>query len=187
MKIRRPSSLIYLIQSDLYRCSGKNDFLSFLKFYLAAKSLKITFWYRLLHHVYSKKNSAFLFILNRFYKCICRRYGIDLPYQTKIGKGLLLHHVNGIVVNPKAIIGENCTISHQVTIGDEKGYSPVIGNKVLLFAGAKLFGNITIGNNVVVGANAVVNKSVPHNSVTIGIPNRIINISYEDSIDRRYV
>ena len=53
--------------------------------------------------------------------------------------------------------------------------SPIIGNNVLLFAGAKIIGNVRIGNNVVVGANAVVTHDVPDNAVVVGIPAKVIN------------
>lgn len=63
--------------------------------------------------------------------------------------------------------------------------SPVIGNNVLLFAGAKIIGNVNIGNNVVVGANAVVTHDVPDNAVVVGIPAKVINYNGKE-INKMY-
>lgn len=87
----------------------------------------------------------------------------------------LPHHLNGIIVAPNAIIGENCTIFQQVTIGqDENGNAPIIGDNCYIGTGAKIIGNITIGNNVKIGANAVVVKDVPSNCTVVGVPGKII-------------
>lgn len=87
----------------------------------------------------------------------------------------LPHHLNGIIVSHKAIIGRNCTIFHQVTIGSngKDDSAPIIGDNVVIGAGAKIIGGIKIGNNVKIGANAVVSKNIPDNSTVIGINNII--------------
>ena len=80
----------------------------------------------------------------------------------------------GVTIGSGAIIGDNCTIYHQVTIGKEKEKFPVIGEDVTIYAGAKIIGNVKIGNGAVIGANAVVLQDVPDNCVAVGIPARII-------------
>ena len=86
-----------------------------------------------------------------------------------IGPGLYIGHFGGIIVSSAAVIGENCNISHGVTIGAagtrQRGGVPRIGNNVYIGPGAKVFGRITIGNNVKIGANCVVHKDVPENAV----------------------
>ena len=77
----------------------------------------------------------------------------------------LPHGLYGIVISHNAVIGSNCTIFHQVTIGEGKGGAPVIGDNVLIGAGAKILGNIKIGSNSKIGVNAVVVHDVPENSV----------------------
>jgi len=101
-------------------------------------------------------------------------FSIEIPFAVKIGAGLRLIHIHGIVIHQSAIIGENCTIFHQVTIGTNEhrityNQAPRIGNNVYIGAGAKIIGDITIGNNVKIGANAVVTKDVPDNVVVVGI------------------
>ena len=106
-------------------------------------------------------------------------YGIEILPETRIGGGLVLPHLNGIIIHPTAQIGDNCTIYQQVTIGvndfDEKipRKAAVIGNNCYIGAGAKIIGNIRIGDNVRIGANAVVVSDVPSNCTVVGF-NRII-------------
>lgn len=107
------------------------------------------------------------------------KYGIDIPYQTRIGSGFYIGHYSGIFVSGKVIIGKNCNISHGATIGEtvrgKRMGCPTIGDNVYIGPGAKIIGGITIGNNVAVGANAVVTKNVPDNAVVVGIPAKVIS------------
>src|SRR5689334_14116963 len=107
----------------------------------------------------------------------CERFieittGISIPAEASIGQGLLIHHFGGIIIHSAAIIGENCTIYHGVTLGDRGGYggAPRIGHRVLIGAGAKLIGEIEVGDDCVIGANAVVHTSVPANHLAVGVP-----------------
>lgn len=87
------------------------------------------------------------------------------------------HGLNGIVVSHNAIIGKNCTIYHQVTIGEGNDYingAPEIGDNVYIGAGAKIIGPIKIGDNVKIGANCVVFKDIPANTTVVCEPPRII-------------
>ena len=105
-------------------------------------------------------------------------YNSKVPYQAKIGKGTMLGYGGiGVVIHKDAVIGENCVISQQVTIGGGNSHYPglpVIGDNVHISHGAVVFGGITIGNNVEIGANAVVNKDVPDNVVVAGVLAKII-------------
>lgn len=96
--------------------------------------------------------------------------GADIPLNSQIGGGLLLPHPNGIVIHPGVVVGPNCLIFQQVTLGDRDGGVPYLGGHVDIGAGAKIIGKITLGNHAVVGANAVVLKDVPENCVAIGVP-----------------
>lgn len=86
----------------------------------------------------------------------------------------LPHGLNGIIVSHNAVIGENCTILHQVTIGEGRGGAPVIGNNVLIGAGAKVIGKVRIGNNVKIGAGCVVMQDVPDDTTVVPAPVQMI-------------
>ena len=106
--------------------------------------------------------------------------GVEIPDTTKIGHGLKIHHGNGIVVNPYAVIGDRCTLKHGVTIGcstdlkDECVGFPKIGNNVIINPNTIVYGDIEIGDNVIIGASSVVNKSFQSNCIIAGNPARII-------------
>ena len=120
-------------------------------------------------------------LLNHFlFKC-------SIHYQTTIGKGTKLGHGGiAVVINGRAVIGENCVIGSCVTIGGKSRIyaAPQIGNYVYIATGAKVLGDITIGDNVVIGANSVVVKDVPSNCIVAGIPAKIIKtgIRFEDYV-----
>lgn len=98
--------------------------------------------------------------------------GIYIPRGAKIGSGFKIYHFSGIIINPLAIIGKNCTMRQGVTIGNKNELEdvPVIGDNVDFGAGSIVLGSIIIGNNVTIGANAVVIKDVPDNHIAVGVP-----------------
>ena len=103
-------------------------------------------------------------------------FGCEIHSQMQCGEGIILAHNGcGIVVNKDAVIGNNVIVFQNVTIGGRKGSgAPIIGDDVMIGAGAVLLGDIVIGNGAQIGANAVVLKDVPHNTTAIGVPARII-------------
>ncbi|MFB6732574.1 serine O-acetyltransferase [Bacillus mobilis] len=106
-------------------------------------------------------------------------YNSSIPYETILGKGTKFGYGGiGVVMHKKAIIGENCLISQQVTIGGRSGLKelPVVGDNVYIGAGAKVLGAIKVGNNVTIGANAVVITDIPDNAVVAGVPAKVIKI-----------
>lgn len=108
-----------------------------------------------------------------------RKTGIEIHPGATIGKRLFIDHGTGVVIGETAVIGDDVTIFHGVTLGStgkELGKRhPTIGNNVLIGAGAKILGNITIGDYSKIGANAVILKEVPPNSTVVGIPGKIVS------------
>lgn len=103
-------------------------------------------------------------------------YGIELPLQTKIGRRLVIGHQNGIVIARGAVIGDDCLIRQNVTIGAavESGRSPRIGHCVSIGAGAVIIGDIVIGDGAIIGPNAVVTTDVPPGARVVAAPSRIL-------------
>lgn len=120
---------------------------------------------------------------NKVIKTMCSRillkryrlkYGLEIPIETKIGKGLYLGHAFNITINPNAEIGDNCNIHKGVLIGQEnrgrrKG-APKLGNKVWIGINAAIVGKVTIGDDVLIAPNSYVNCDVPSHSVVYGNP-----------------
>jgi serine O-acetyltransferase len=100
--------------------------------------------------------------------------GADIPLNCKIGGGLMIPHPNGIVIHSDAVIGPNCLILQQVTLGLGKGGVPTVGGDVNIGAGSKLLGGFHVGDHAVVAAMSVVTKDVPERSLAMGIPARIV-------------
>lgn len=103
--------------------------------------------------------------------------GNAISGRAVIGKGTVFFHRGvGCVVHRKAVIGENCNIMQNVTIGERfregkrGGCVPKIGNNVTIGAGAVLLGGIKVGNNAIIGANAVVLTDVPDSAIAVGVP-----------------
>jgi serine O-acetyltransferase len=100
--------------------------------------------------------------------------GCDIPLGCRIGGGLLLPHPNGIVIHCDVVLGPNCLIFQQVTLGSNGAGVPTIGGQVDFGAGAKVIGPITIGDHALVGANAVVVCDVPAWATAVGVPARVL-------------
>ena len=126
---------------------------------------------------YRKKGIA-VFFYKIILKLLSFMFGFQIPAQTRVGYGLYLGHHGHIIVNPDAIIGNNCALGPGVTIGmDLRGTrrgSPTLGNKIFVGTNAVLIGKIIIGNDVLIAPNSFVNFDVPSHSVVVGNPGRII-------------
>jgi serine O-acetyltransferase len=115
------------------------------------------------------------------YRIMYRRmrnyYGIELPWSTVIGRRVAFHHQGGIVINGATVIGDDCIIRHNSTMGirrlDDLG-CPRLGVGVNVGVGAVLLGPISIGDGASIGANAVVIHDVPAGCTVAGNPARII-------------
>ncbi len=107
-----------------------------------------------------------------------RRTGVEIHPAAKIGKGLLIDHGMGVVIGETAVIGDNCTIYHGVTLGGtgkESGKRhPTIGNNVFIGAHSQLLGSFTVGDNSKIAAESVVLSDIPPNCTAVGSPARII-------------
>lgn len=90
------------------------------------------------------------------------------------GPGFVLVHSTGVVVNGRVRGGSGVHLEHQVTIGAERGLTPLLGDEVFIGAGAKVIGGVRVGSGTRVGANAVVVADVPDGCTAVGVPARIL-------------
>jgi serine O-acetyltransferase len=104
--------------------------------------------------------------------------GIEIHPGAQIGRRFFIDHGMGVVIGETAVIGDDCTLYHGVTLGGtswRKGKRhPTLGNDVVVGAGAKVLGPIDIGDGARIGSNAVVVKPVPGGSTVVGVPGRMI-------------
>jgi serine O-acetyltransferase len=178
------SELKDYLRADLYRYSGAETTCYFLKALLPSLPA-FRFTYLLRHAAafpkYSIRGLLYRVLLNHY----SYKYGFQIQPNTRIGKGLYIGHRGPVVINGLAEIGDNCTLSHIVTIGQtnrgKRAGCPKIGNKVWIGAGAVIVGKIVIGDNVLISPNAYVTCDVPDNSLVIGNPARCFPIVNQDA------
>lgn len=105
-------------------------------------------------------------------------FGVDIHPGAQLGSGILLDHGTGIVIGETAVVGDNCTLLHGVTLGgtgkDHGDRHPKIGQNVLIGAGTQVLGNIQIGNCAKIGAGSVVLRPIPPGATAVGAPAKII-------------
>lgn len=120
-------------------------------------------------------------LMRLFYRMLLHRmslrYGLEIPWTCKIGKGLYLGHAFNITVNPNAEIGEWCNLHKGVTIGAQnrgklKG-APKIGNRVWIGVNATVVGRVVVGDDVLIAPGAFVNCDIPSHCIVIGNPCKI--------------
>jgi serine O-acetyltransferase len=109
-----------------------------------------------------------------FIKWLCPPMNTLFIHTNDIGPGLFIQHGFSTIIAAKSI-GKDCWINQQVTIGFSNATdSPVLGDNVVINAGAKIIGKVHIGDNSKAGANAVVVKNVPSDCTVVGVPAYIV-------------
>ncbi len=164
------------IQSDIQSAVERDPAArSILEILVAYPGLHAVWGHRLTHWLWKRRLkllARWLSHLNRFLT------GIEIHPGAVVGENLFIDHGMGVVIGETAEIGRNVTLYHGVTLGGvslEKGKRhPTIEDDVVIGAGAKVLGNIRIGRASRIGANAVVVRSVPPNSVVVGVPGQVV-------------
>ena len=142
-----------------------------IEFILYAGFQAITF-HRFIHLLWNLKVPFIPRLLSQISRFLT---GLEIHPGAQIGKGYFCDHGAGVVIGETTIIGKNCVMFHNVTMGGtgkhEGKRHPTIGNNVLIGTGATLLGPITVGDNVKIGANSfVVMRDVPDNCTVAGTP-----------------
>ena len=131
--------------------------------------------YRVGHHLWTKgKIDLAYFIQMR----VSEIFGVDIHPAARVGKGIMIDHAHSIVIGETAVVGDNVSMLHSVTLGgtgkEEEDRHPKIGDGVLIGAGAKVLGNIKVGHCSRIAAGSVVLEDVPPCKTVAGIPARIV-------------
>ncbi len=184
---------IKLLKSDLKRYyliegSSKNpSLLSKIKIILFSYGLHAIIVYRLGQQIrkYRSKNTLLYYITWPIYiilnKCVQILYGIHISPKASIGGGLYIGHLGGINIK-NCIIGKNCSVHQQTTIGiyEDDRNRPVIGNFVWIGAHSWINNNIVIENDATIAAGSVVTKNIKERTLVMGNPARIIINKYNN-------
>lgn len=131
--------------------------------------------YRLAHKFWIQGRSVLAFLIQNQ---VSEVFSMDIHPGARIGPGIVFDHGTGVVIGETAVIGNNVTIFHDVTLGGtgkvEGDRHPKIGDGVLIGAGAKVLGNVRIGEKAKIGAGSLVLKEVPAKATAVGNPARIV-------------
>ncbi|WP_323006169.1 serine O-acetyltransferase [Pseudorhodobacter sp.] len=105
-------------------------------------------------------------------------FGVDIHPAAKIGRGIMIDHAHSIVIGETAVVGDNVSMLHSVTLGgtgkEHGDRHPKIGDGVLIGAGAKVLGNIKIGRCSRIAAGSVVLHDIPCCKTVAGVPARVV-------------
>src|SRR5436309_5110641 len=134
--------------------------------------------HRLAHWLWEKGRRDFAYYLQSRASAV---FQCDIHPAARIGRGIFLDHATGLVVGETAVIGDNVSMLHGVTLGgtgkDHGDRHPKIGDGVLIGASASIIGNITVGRCARIAAGSVVLKEVPNNVTVAGVPAKIVGDS----------
>jgi len=151
-------------------CKGYVQPFLFFKGFLALQS------YRVAHWLWRQEREAMAFYLQ---SRVSELFQVDIHPAARIGKGAFFDHGTGIVIGETAVVGDDVSMLHDVTLGgtsaERVDRHPKIGRGVLIGAGARVIGNITIGDFAKIGTGSVVTQPVPPGCTAVGVPARLIN------------
>ncbi len=147
----------------------------FLKPMLYFKGFQAVQAYRIAHWLSRQGRAHFASMIQmRVSEC----FGVDIHPGARIGRGIMIDHAHSIVIGETAVVGDNVSMLHSVTLGgtgkEDGDRHPKIGDGVLIGAGAKVLGNIRVGDCARIAAGSVVLEDVPARKTVAGIPARIV-------------
>ncbi len=131
--------------------------------------------YRISHWLWQKgrRDLAYFFQMRA-----SEMFGVDIHPAARVGKGIMIDHAHAIVIGETAVVGDNVSMLHSVTLGgtgkEEEDRHPKISDGVLIGAGANVLGNIRVGHCSRVAAGSVVLQDVPPCTTVAGVPAKIV-------------
>lgn len=131
--------------------------------------------YRLAHWLYNNNRRDLAYFIQMR---TSEMFGVDIHPAARIGQGIMIDHAHSIVVGETAVVGDNVSMLHSVTLGgtgkEDDDRHPKIGDGVLIGAGAKVLGNIKVGHCSRIAAGSVVLEEVPPMKTVAGVPAKIV-------------
>ncbi|KAG5189120.1 trimeric LpxA-like protein [Tribonema minus] len=153
-------------------CTSYHDALLYFKGFQALQTHRVAHW------LYNSGRQALAKYLQ---SQVNQNFQIDIHPAAKIGEGVFIDHGTGIVIGETAVVGDDCSILHQVTLGGSGTGTgdrhPKVGSGVLIGAGACLLGDIVIGDGAQIGACSLVVEDVPEGCVAVGVPAKVLGRS----------
>ncbi len=170
-------AIVASAEADLQAVAERDPAIkSLLQPFLYFKGFQALQAHRVAHWLWTQGREALAF---HFQSRISELFQVDIHPAARMGSGLFLDHGTGIVIGETAVVGDEVSMLHAVTLGGtgaERGdRHPKIGKGVLLGAGAKVLGNITVGDYAKVASGSVVLKDVPAGCTVAGVPARLVN------------
>lgn len=159
-----------------------------LEIFFCYPSFQAMLFYRLAHRLWQ----ANFFLLGRWISQIGRWLtGIEIHPGARIGKRFFADHGMGVVIGETAVLGDDVTLYHDVTLGgvspsedsnNQRAIKrhPTLQDGVIVGSGAQVLGDIVLGRSVRVGANSVVLKDIPDGATVVGIPAKVVKICHEE-------
>ena len=170
-------TMVEAAEADLEAVAERDPAIrNLLQPFLYFKGFQALQGWRVAHWLWGQGRETLAF---HFQSRISELFQLDIHPAARLGKGLFLDHGTGIVIGETAVVGDDVSMLHNVTLGGtgaERGdRHPKIGKGVLLGAGAKVLGNIHIGDYAKVASGSVVLKAVPTGCTVAGVPARLVN------------
>ncbi|SFR04717.1 serine O-acetyltransferase [Poseidonocella sedimentorum] len=149
--------------------------LRFLQPLLYFKGFQALQAYRVGHWLWTQKRVDLAYMIQMR---VSEVFGVDIHPAARIGKGIMIDHAHSIVIGETAVVGDNVSMLHSVTLGgtgkEHEDRHPKIGDGVLIGAGAKVLGNIRVGACSRIAAGSVVLHEVPPCKTVAGVPAKIV-------------
>lgn len=150
-------------------CRGYSMPLLYFKGFHALQSYRVAHYYWM-----QERKPLALYLQSR----ISEIFSVDIHPAARLGRGVLMDHATSIVIGETAVVGDNVSMLHEVTLGGtgkETGdRHPKVRDGVLISAGAKILGNVEVGEGAKVGGGAVVLYDVPPHTTVVGVPARVV-------------
>lgn len=151
-------------------CRSYLDPVLYYKGFLALQAYRAAHW--MISH---DRRATALYIQNRASEV----FQADIHPAAKIGRGVFIDHATGVVIGETAVVGDDVSMLHSVTLGgsgkEDGDRHPKIGDGVLISVGAKVLGNIRVGECAKIGGGSVVLTDVPAYSTAVGVPAKIVH------------